>query len=527
MSGKRIEAGLLERLDRAMVQRNIQEGFALLEAQTDLPTLLVPQNPKGPSLLLCLAQWVDLGYRDLPFFEKCCARFNGADIANIKFLDALKLKLAGAFHHLSTENVEGCITSLDVVLRAGDGTLPPHLQFLAHFWKGRAHRKKGEYETALLHIIAAREAAQSARAPRLVASTKIHESWLLFQRGERRRASQLLDEAEDGLKPTRHALSLGNIESARGRFIRRSGDYAAALARFERAIEIYSNGFAHHPNCARALVNAAYVKGLIARGIKAKIGGKPAKGAAHTRYLCIFGEALELLSRAGEIYTLHHYQTGTGSVLVNSGHLHLESGNIEHATVEAKKAFALGQEKHDPILMARSRILQSAIELALADEELDHHADANLHAALAVDYAEEAIALGTHTQNSRLLAEAYLMRGAAAANDRFQDWEVARSYADKANGLLSKDDRDHLLEELSTLKARIFRATGIDQTLRQWSTGQLGNKTFQQVQEEFAEIVIPKVWISQGKNISRVAQHLSISPKKVRRILRNAHLLSS
>src|SRR6185312_14776650 len=171
-----------------------------------------------------------------------------------------------------------------------------------------------------------------------------------------------------------------------------------------------------------------------------------------------------------------------------------------------KKAFALGQEKHDPILMARSRILQSAIELALADEELDHHADANLHAAL---------------------AEAYLMRGAAAANDRFQDWEVARSYADKANGLLSKDDRDHLLEELSTLKARIFRATGIDQTLRQWSTGQLGNKTFQQVQEEFAEIVIPKVWISQGKNISRVAQHLSISPKKVRRILRNAHLLSS
>src|SRR6185312_1875070 len=234
------------------------------------------------------------------------------------------------------------------VLLAGDGILPLHLKFLAHFWKGRAHRKKGEYETALLHIIAAREAAQNASAPRLVASTKIHESWLLFQRGERRHASQLLDEAEHGLKSTRHALSLGNIESARGRFIRRSGDYAAALARFERAIEIYSNGFAHHPNCARALVNAAYVKSLIARGLKAKIGDRPAKGAAHARYLRIFGEALELLDRAGEIYGLHHYQTGTGSVLVNAGHLHLESGDIERAAGEARKAFDLGQDKHDP-----------------------------------------------------------------------------------------------------------------------------------------------------------------------------------
>lgn len=524
MSGKRIQPDLLERLERALVERNVQEGCALLQAQTDLRALLAPQNSQSISLLLCLAQWVDLGYSDLPLFEQCCARFDKTDITNLKFLDALKLKLAEGFHHLATENVEECMTSLDVVLLAGDGILPLHLKFLAHFWKGRALRKKGEYEPALLHIIAAREAAQKAGAPRLVASTKIHESWLLFQRGERRHASQLLDEAEQGLKSTRHALSLGNIESARGRIIRRSGDYAAALARFERAIEIYSNGFAQHPNCARALVNAAYVKSLIAGEIKTKIGNKPAKGAAHARYLCIFGEALELLSRAGEIYALHRHQTGTGSVLVNSGHLHLESGNIERAAGEAGKAFALGKEKHDPILMARARILQSAIELALADEELDHHADANYHAALAVDYAEEAIALGTHTQNNRLLAEAYLMRGAAAADDRFQDWEVARSYADKASGLLNRNDRDHLLEELSALKARIFHATGIDQTLRQWSNGQLGNKTFQQIQEEFAEIVIPKVWINQGKNITRVAQHLSISPKKVRRILRNAHL---
>src|SRR5690348_16500969 len=135
MSGKRIQPDLLERLERALVERNVQEGFALLEAQTGLRALLVPQNPQSISLLLCFAQWVDLGYSDLLLFEQCCARFNRADITNLKFLDALKLRLAEAFHHLATENVEECITSLDVVLLAGDGILPLHLKFLAHFWK--------------------------------------------------------------------------------------------------------------------------------------------------------------------------------------------------------------------------------------------------------------------------------------------------------------------------------------------------------------------------------------------------------
>ena len=54
----------------------------------------------------------------------------------------------------------------------------------------------------------------------------------------------------------------------------------------------------------------------------------------------------------------------------------------------------------------------------------------------------------------------------------------------------------------------------------------MGNKTFQQVQEEFAEIVIPKVWlrVREGQNISRGVERLSISPKKIRRILRNTGL---
>jgi hypothetical protein len=50
--------------------------------------------------------------------------------------------------------------------------------------------------------------------------------------------------------------------------------------------------------------------------------------------------------------------------------------------------------------------------------------------------------------------------------------------------------------------------------LRGWSEGIVGNKTFQQITEEFAEIVIPKVWLRENRKISRVADSLSISPQK-------------
>lgn len=513
---------VLDHLEEALIQRNVSRGFSLLDAHSNLLEQLDPETPEALRFLLLRAQWADLGHGDVRLVANSHARFTRLEIARITFLDFLKLRLAEAFIFLSMENLDECISSLDLILRAGSDVLCPHLRFVAHFWKARAHRKKGEYENSLLHIVAARTTAENIGATKLVAVVKIHESWLIFQKGERRRALQLLDEAEKELQPTGHALSLGNIESARGRFVRRSGEYVAALTHFERAIAIYSSTFSHHPNYARALVNAAYVKRLMALDMQTKMHKGSAKGAVHSRYQRIIKEAIELLERAGTIYALHRHQSGTGSVLVNAGHLHLERGDIDRAAKEAENAYALGCEKNDPILMARSRILHAAVELARADEEMEEHSGPAQHADLAVRHADDAIEIATHTQNKRLLAEAYILRGTAAAADSFQDWELAKSYVTKASKLLSPDDRDHLLKELGALKSKILHSANIDQTLRQWSEGEIGNKTFQQIQEEFAEIVIPKVWLSQGKNITRVAQVLSISPKKVRRILRRA-----
>jgi hypothetical protein len=232
-------------------------------------------------------------------------------------------------------------------------------------------------------------------------------------------------------------------------------------------------------------------------------------------------EALELLEQAGRIYALHHHQGGSGSVLVNSSHLHLDNGNIDQASVEGRRGFDLGQEKRDQILMARSRIVQSSVELARAEEQLGERPDVALHANLAVQHSEEAIQMALQTQNKRLLAEAYIARGTAAAADYFQEWDMAKEYAGKASALLNKNDRDHLYKVLGDLRVKLAGATRVEEALRLWSEGQLGNKTFQQVQEEFAELVIPKVWLQSGKSVTAVSRSLSISPKKVRRILRN------
>ncbi len=497
----------------------------MLDTHVDDLASMSAQHPLAPAFALCLAQWVDVGFPRPMLFYELLHRFSADDRRIMHTHDYLQLRMAEAYAALAEENASKATELLEFVLSAQEVLAEDRLVTLAHFWKGRAHRKKGEYAPALHHIVTARTMSQQMKAPKITAVIKIHESWLLFQRDERREAMRLLDEAEAEISTTDHALSLGNIESARGRFVRRSGEYTKALAHFDRAIAIYAERHAQHPNLARALTNAAYVKRLIALDLRKRLHAGRARGAQHARYLQICQEALEFLRQAGEIYSLHRHQGGTGSVLVNAGHLHLDSGDIDSATQESLKAFSLGRERGDRILMARARILQAAALNARVDEQLGDDTDAAVHANLAIEYAEEAIALAQQTQNKRLLTGAYIARGATAGNDFFQEWDVAKKFASLAAEQMSKDDRDHLSKDLAALKARILRASGIDETLRSWSEGILGNKTFQQVTEEFAEIVIPKVWAREGRKISRVATKLSISPKKVRRILRNAELL--
>ena len=156
---------------------------------------------------------------------------------------------------------------------------------------------------------------------------------------------------------------------------------------------------------------------------------------------------------------------------------------------------------------------------------MEDKSDLSQRAQVALDFAREAVELAKHTQNRRLLARAHIAQGFVLANDFFGDPHAAGECCDRAAALLKPEGQDYVWEDLQALRRKLLKAGSTDSVLRQWSQGIVGDKTFQQISEEFAGIVIPKVWKREGRKISRVAARLSISPKKVRRILSNAGLI--
>lgn len=527
----------LERLDQALGRRQIAEGIRLLDANKKQWRSGNVGRPDGAAIVLRVAQWVDVGYSDHRVLDELLAEYGAVDRSAMPVGDYLRLRLAESFRAMMVEDADRAIDLLNFVLQAGEELRDDRFMVLAHFWAGRAHRKKGEYETAAAHIVEARQRATAMGAARLAAVIQVQEAWLIFQKGSAKDALRSLDEAQEQLRSTDDAISLGNIESARGRIVRRSGEYSEALAHYDRAIAIYGERDPSHRNLARTLVNSAYVLRLLALHLRKRIDARsaqprssaksmrPAGRSNHARYAQMCRDALKQLDRAGAIYRLHHHHGGEGSVLVNTGQLHLDMGALDKAADEAEKAYVLGSETHDSILMARARILEAHAENARVDEQMGEDSDIAICANAAKRYGEEAVDLAKHTQNLRLLAGAYLVCGFACANEYFEQWDEANQYASRAAALLRADDRDHLWEELISLKAKVLRASGMDETLRGWSEGIVGDKSFQQITEEFAEIVIPKVWAREDKKIARVATKLSISPKKVRRVLRNLGLL--
>src|SRR5271165_920836 len=524
----------VSQLDAHLGARRVAEGFQLLSNFYPTISTLKASEKDAASIVVRLAEWVDLGYRQEGLLKALIDLFSPEFRAGLRTREFLELRMAEGFSAMDEEDLDRAIALLDFVLQAEAEVGDRELVAIAHFWKGRAHRKKGEYDAAMRHVRLGREMMQAVYQPRLAAVIQIQESWLLFQEGKLEEARRTLDEAHSHLADTDDDLSLGNIESARGRMEQQAGKYTEALAHFDKAVELYGRRDPNHRNLARALVNAVTVKRLVALQLRKRIdaraeqgatGGGSGSAADMARYTQMCEQALLQLDRAGEIYVKQQYHGGIAAVLVSSGYLHLDGGNIELGAREGQKAYELAKERNDYIHMARARVLQAMVENTRVDEQLGEDADVAVCASRARQFAEEAIHWAELTENRRLVAEAYVARGMVYGNDFFLDWEGAKRCADKASTLLAAEDRDHLWEDLMALKSRILRSSTIDETLRAWSEGILGDKTFQQVTEEFAEIVIPKVWEREGKKVSRVSSKLAISPKKVRRVLRNVGLV--
>ena len=530
--------GWVERLSELLRCRRIAAGMKLLDDTKPLWESLQSIEGSDSDFLLMLAQWVDVGYRDAEFLRTMLDLLPQTARIELGVGAYLRLRMAEAFYALAVDDADAAIRILDIVLRLDSDLLNADLKTLAHLWKGRAHRKKADYEKALEHIDAARDLACTLPdSQALIAIIQIQQGWLLFQRGDSTGALQMLAEAQEVLQHTDHWIALGNIESARGRIIRRKGDYARALQHFNRAVALYENSHPNHPNLARAVTNLGFVKRLLALQLRRHIDGCAARRVAnssgvvpdgarlrqfHKQYQDLYRSAIAELERAKQIYTLHAHHSGLAGALLNAGYLHLDVGDLDLAAREASEAYAIAEKTNSVVLKARARILSGLIENAHVEELLGTPEDTPAYAGRAKEYCLEAISLAESTENVRLLLNAHLALGETAANNFFHDYDLAQRCVDTASALLAPDDADYVIDELNALKAKLLQTVGIQDTLRAWSEGIITGKTFQEVVEEFAQIVVPRVWLREERKISRVAKKLSMSPQKVRRLVKRS-----
>ena len=526
-------------LRQDIIERRIRSGATRLDSHLDFLRALNPSHGNGPRLIWRLAQWVDTGWRDISILRELLDRLSPDARAALPLRDYACIRMAEGMLAMSEEEPDHAIAHFNAVLMLQSDIGDAEIIAIANFWEARCQRKKGEYDAALAHATRGRDIALECGFEKMAAVMRVLEAWLLFQKAKYRDALKTLAETEAVLGSTGDAVVLGNIQSTYGRIYRQEGRYDRAIHHFTAAIEEYRKLPGCHPNLARTLANMAYVERLVALEFRRKIdadvarrrhsparipSGDDTQAQCRERFQTLRDAAFVHLDEAAGIYRVHPNHRGTGTVHLNRALLHLDNGALDLAEHEATQAFALGEEKEDSILMARARVVQCMVENAKLDEGIAE--DPRRHAQFALDFIRDALEFAHGTENRRLLARAHTWHGLTLANEFFNAHDAAVEAMNTASGYLDRSFHDTAWEDLQMLKSRLVRSHTVDETLKAWSQGAVGDKTFQQIAEDFAGIIIPKVWEIEGRKVARVATRLSISPKKVRRALIRAGLLT-
>jgi tetratricopeptide (TPR) repeat protein len=543
-----IDAGFLAQLREHVAAREIERGIACLRSHQNLIAKLDPSQGNAARLLAQLAIWTDIGFKGPPL-QELLKRFKHLEPglrSQLSIGDYLCLRMTEGMAAMVEEAVESAIGHFDFVLSLEEELDDRFLLAIVYFWKGRCLRRRGEYDEALIYTSKGKDLAVGLAYLRMAAVMQVLESWLLFQQGKWKEAVRISQAAESALGETDDYVTLGNIQSFYGRMARREGRFDKAIESFESAIGHYGKRDPQHPNLARSLANMALAKRGIALQLQKRIDRDVQRRRKSTasrevklmsssfdsrnqdsrkqdyrgRLAQLRREALEHLEAARAIYQQRPNHHGVGTVYLNAAYIHLDGGDFQRAEEEAASAYEVAEQKQDYILMGRARILECMIENAKVEEEIGEGADPGSHARRALGFSQEAIDLAKHTQHHLLLANAHLWQGLTQCNSFFDNPEAARESYDLARTSCGANPPDNnMWQDLQTLGAKILRKGSVHPALKAWSQGAVGEKTFRQISEEFAEIVIARVWEREGRKVSRVAARLSISPKKVRRIL--------
>ena len=482
-----IESDFLSQLRDLVAAREIERGIACLGSHHSLIVNLDPSHANAARLLVQLAVWNDIGFSGPPL-KDLLQRFEQLEPglrSKLSIAEYICLRMAEGMAAMVEEAMEPAIGHFDFVLSLGQELDDRFLLSIAYFWKGRCLRRRGEYDEALIYTIKGKELALGLGYARMAAVMQVLEGWLFFQQGKWKDALRISQEAEGVLRETDDYVTLGNLQSFYGRMARREGRFDKAIEFFENAISYYGKRDPRHLNLARSLANMALAKRGIALQLQKRIDRDAQRRRKtsssrelrkidlhnidlHTkdsrkpdyrsRLTQLRREALEHLDAARAIYQQRPNHHGAGTVYLNAAYIHLDGGDFQRAEEEAASAYELGKEKHDYILMGRSRILECMIENAKVEEEIGEGADPGSHARRALEFSQEAIDLAKHTQHHLLLANAHLWQGLTQCNSFFDNPEAARASYDLARASCGTNQPDNnMWQDLQTLSAKILR----------------------------------------------------------------------
>lgn len=532
---------LLDELQALIQQRRIGTGIALLTEHAHSFQNLGPHDPHAGRCVGTLAEWLDVGFEDGGLLAKLVERFRGLGRRQIALAGYVHIRLAEAVLAMRQEELTQALRHLDTALQISDDLQDTRSAAIATLWKARCLRKAGEYDQALAVTRRGFELANGNGLPLLAAVVGTLESWLLFQKGRTKEAVTILQDAEAALRNTDDLITLGNIQSTYGRIALREGRYDHAVRYFEASIDLFKQRTALEGYLARSLTNIAQAKRLIALQLRRSLDARRERirSGKSNGHVDKRGQAGQLermhellrmaqadLAQADVIYKRQGNHHGAGNVDVSLAQIHLDLGDLDEAEKRAKEAFELGATKSDYLLMCRARIVEALVANARYEEQIGEGSDLSRYAQLAHDCAREAVDLGERTESRRLQAQAHVCLGATHVNGFFNNTEAARACCARAETFLDHDRQDALWQEVELLRARILYAGIEDPNLRAWSQGEVGDKSLQDVVADFEELVIRRVWEHEGRKVSRVASKLSVSPKKVRRVLRHLGLMT-
>jgi len=527
-----ISLELLSALRADIDSRRIDHGMQLLANSTHIIASFDPSLENAAAFLGILAEWVDLGFGNLELVKRLVGTYGKEIRSRLCMAEYTQLRRAEGMVAMTGEKLDSAIEHFSIVLQlAGDADAWDVLA-ITHYWIARCQRKRGQYEEALIHLRRALDIQSTHGHIQNEVPARVLQSLILFENGDLKQALVGLREAEAILSQTDDYVTLGNIQSTYGHILERDLRFSQAIEHYTRAITEFKKRDSKLVNVAGAIADMSFTRIQVARHLRQNIeaypdqkrngAGLPARAVCVRELSNLYTTILADLDHAAEFYGQNTHARGIARVRLYRGYLYLDMGKLDFAAQEAADAYFAAESKADFILMASARNLQCMVENARVEEQIEgwiHHAVASQ------DYARGAVELATRTQNRRLLATAYIWHGLTLSNSFFRAGEQAREAMDKAASYLETGVRDYIWEDFQILKKRLSENTTLEPKLLQWAYGEIGEKTFRQLEEDFADLVIPRLWEQEKRKVSRVAVRLSVSPRKVRRVLIRLGLL--